>query len=278
MGAEAGLESNTPCDDSTVHYVQKGSTTLLECPVMQNVEVMLMSWDFYPSDGSDPLMNVISSPRFRSETNRLIMSDIQPQDEGMYVCRVVEEGMPERTVVGGCVIVHGTISSLDNSSVFVTAYEGEPFVLNTEVKIENWGPCKVLPTLTQVRLRHEGSEVVLMCEDLPCPALDGSVKYNFMTLGNTTLAPSRVMSGAYTFAVVQRCPDEVQKMTYDVALAVMTQTAAPSGPTEAPTEPTNCTTDGTNATTTATEGSSNKIPLSMMSFTLGIGISLFMMH
>lgn len=49
------------------------------------------------------------SCRFIADTNQLKILDIQPEDEGVFVCEVTEGSDPKRIVIAGCVIVHGEI-------------------------------------------------------------------------------------------------------------------------------------------------------------------------
>ena len=47
--------------------------------------------------------------RFTAETNQLTILDIQPENEGVYVCEVTEGSDPRRISMAGCVIVQGEI-------------------------------------------------------------------------------------------------------------------------------------------------------------------------
>ena len=48
--------------------------------------------------------------RITAETDRLTITNIQPEDEGLYACIASENGAPEGTVTAGCIIVHGESS------------------------------------------------------------------------------------------------------------------------------------------------------------------------
>ena len=39
-----------------------------------------------------------------------MISNIQPGDEGVYVCVATEGGVGPRTVIAGCLIVHGELT------------------------------------------------------------------------------------------------------------------------------------------------------------------------
>ena len=45
--------------------------------------------------------------RFSTDTDRLTISDIQPEDEGVYVCRATQGDMPDMNVIAGCLVVQG---------------------------------------------------------------------------------------------------------------------------------------------------------------------------
>lgn len=45
--------------------------------------------------------------RFSTDTDRLTISDIQPEDEGVYVCRATQGDMPDMSVIAGCLVVQG---------------------------------------------------------------------------------------------------------------------------------------------------------------------------
>ena len=46
--------------------------------------------------------------RFSRDNDRLTIYDVQPDDEGLYVCRIRDDGAEEgRDLMGGCVIITG---------------------------------------------------------------------------------------------------------------------------------------------------------------------------
>ena len=47
------------------------------------------------------------SCRISAETDRLTITNIQPEDEGLYACVAREGDDVQRTVIAGCIIVHG---------------------------------------------------------------------------------------------------------------------------------------------------------------------------
>ena len=52
---------------------------------------------------------IFLSYRFVNETDRLMITDIQPEDEGAYACVVIEGGVAPQTVTAGCIVIHGEL-------------------------------------------------------------------------------------------------------------------------------------------------------------------------
>ena len=52
---------------------------------------------------------IFLSYRFVNETDRLMISDIESGDEGVYACEVIEGGVGPRTVTAGCIVIHGEL-------------------------------------------------------------------------------------------------------------------------------------------------------------------------
>ena len=55
------------------------------------------------------LHNCMNRERFSSPTNRLEISAVQPEDEGLYVCQVSENGASAMPRVAGCIVVYGKL-------------------------------------------------------------------------------------------------------------------------------------------------------------------------
>ncbi|CAI8015942.1 hypothetical protein GBAR_LOCUS9844, partial [Geodia barretti] len=218
-----GLESNgvtLSCSDSgsEVIYVPMGSEETLVCQILRDVEVDFSGgWNFYPSNGSAMVSNVQANhSRISAETDRLTITNIQPEDEGLYACVAMEGNNDQRTVIAGCIIVHGTARSYDDSTEDIIALSGEDVILPTAVVFENAGHCGVNPEYTQARLRYEPKQNVLFhCMETSCLEDSATHSYNFSALGNVTLHPP-VNPGPYFMALIQMCPSPVLRMTYNV--------------------------------------------------------------
>ncbi|CAI8045254.1 hypothetical protein GBAR_LOCUS25049, partial [Geodia barretti] len=253
-----GVDESLNCDDSgsEVIYVPMGSEETLVCQILRDVEVDFSGgWNFYPSNGSAMVSNVQANhSRISAETDRLTITNIQPEDEGLYACVAREGDDVQRTVIAGCIIVHGTAQSYDDSTENIIALSGEDVILPTAVVFENAGHCGVNPEYTQARLRYEPDQIVLFhCMKMPCLENSATHSYNFSALGNVTLHPP-VNPGPYFMALIQMCPSPVLRMTYNVNVvgsaiqtsrlasklgsnsSVRSQTSVPS-PSKGPTAP-----------------------------------------
>jgi hypothetical protein len=238
-GLDNSNDEELMCKDSKVIYVPMGSEETLVCQVLRDVEVDFSGgWEFYPSNGSNMVPNVQANhPRITAETNRLTIANIQPEDEGLYACVAKEGDNVQRTIIAGCVIVHGTARSYDDTTENITARSGEDVILPTAVVFQNTGYCGVNPEYTQARLRYEPNKTVLFhCLEMPCLADNDTHSYDFSALGNVTLhAP--VNPGPYFMALIQMCPSPVLKMTYNVIIiGSQTPTLSPTA-SKGPTKP-----------------------------------------
>jgi hypothetical protein len=213
-----GLSQNPPkrhCRDSTIRYVARGERVLLNCPEPLDVEVILVSWDFYPSASPDEKVVLNNTDmRFQSTNDQLTILGVEPGDEGLYICQIRVDGGPVFPLVAGCVIVHESAQLPPTTNV--NAVDGGDIVLPTALNFTPAGFCEVRPRITEVEL--DCNDVPLInCDVTDCVRTEEKPHnfYDFSKLGDIIL-PSSVGEGECVIFMRQCCPNVVLSMEYTV--------------------------------------------------------------
>lgn len=78
------------------------------CPSSGGDDIVIQRWDLHHSNGA-VYMDIAGggSMKYTTSTDRLEVQNLEPTDEGLYVCTLmVDSGQPMQAL-GGCLIIYG---------------------------------------------------------------------------------------------------------------------------------------------------------------------------
>ena len=79
------------------------------CPSSGGDGIVIQRWDMHRTDGSDPQMDIAGegSMKYTTSAERLEVQNLEPTDEGLYVCTLTVDSGPSVQALGGCLIIYG---------------------------------------------------------------------------------------------------------------------------------------------------------------------------
>ena len=79
------------------------------CPSNGGGNIVIEQWDMYPINGTGVQENIVSrdTMKYDTSTDRLEISNVEPGDEGAYVCTLTVNGSPSMQALGGCLAIYG---------------------------------------------------------------------------------------------------------------------------------------------------------------------------
>ena len=76
------------------------------CPSSGGEDIVIQRWDLHRTNGSE--MNIVeTSMKYTTSTDRLEVQNLEPSDEGLYVCTLTVDSNPSEQALGGCLIIYG---------------------------------------------------------------------------------------------------------------------------------------------------------------------------
>ena len=78
------------------------------CPSSGGDDIVIQRWDLHHTDGFAPQENIAEgSMKYTTSADRLDVQNLEPTDEGLYVCTLMVDSSQPMQALGGCLIIYG---------------------------------------------------------------------------------------------------------------------------------------------------------------------------
>ena len=77
------------------------------CPSNGSWNVVVQQWDMYSTNGMRQLDITTDTMKYYTSADRLGIQNLEPGDEGAYICTLTVDGSPSMQALGGCLVIYG---------------------------------------------------------------------------------------------------------------------------------------------------------------------------
>ena len=77
------------------------------CPSNGGGNIVVQQWDMYSTNGMRQLDITTDTMKYDTSTDRLEIQNLEPGDEGAYICTLTTEDGEQMQALGGCLVIYG---------------------------------------------------------------------------------------------------------------------------------------------------------------------------
>ena len=77
------------------------------CPSSGGRSIVIQQWDMYSTNGMRQLNIAMDTMKYVTSSDRLGIQNLEPGDEGAYICTLTVDGGPPIQALGGCLVIYG---------------------------------------------------------------------------------------------------------------------------------------------------------------------------